>query len=229
MVGKNVFNVFVTVSDQLSRNKVVNKFCRVVGVGGVFIDAYVDFGFHLTIAVEEQLAGIEKYVTQFGVPSFKLLMHIRGEEGKYLGFSGIDDGFTYDFFVTDDNKGFKSSQDPIYGMGWYPVVYMSLSGTNYESVLVYDFADSFVLGTTHWCAERVTDESITKYKVGLTYIHKGEMHFSYSLDGTGYSGTGTTMQLYIKIYSDPAYMKTHGGSFGPDVVELAEQTVTLQS
>ena len=61
-------------------------------------DAYVDFGFHLTVAVEEQLADIEKYVTQFGVSSFKLMMSFRGEEGQYLGLSGIDDGIMYDLF-----------------------------------------------------------------------------------------------------------------------------------
>ena len=61
-------------------------------------DAYVDFGFHFTVAVEEQLAAIEKYITQFGVSSFKLLMSFRGEEGQYLGVSGIDDGFMYALF-----------------------------------------------------------------------------------------------------------------------------------
>jgi len=61
-------------------------------------DAYVDFGIHYTIAGEEQLAGIEKYVTQFGVPSFKLMMHFRGDEGRYMNVSGIDDGFIYAFF-----------------------------------------------------------------------------------------------------------------------------------
>lgn len=63
-------------------------------------DAYVDFGFHLTVAVEEQLADIEKYVTQFGVSSFKLMMQFRGEEGLYLGVGSIDDGFMYAFFET---------------------------------------------------------------------------------------------------------------------------------
>lgn len=61
-------------------------------------DAYVDFGFHFTLGAEEQLAAIEKYVTQFGVSSFKLLMTSRGEEGLYLGVSGIDDGFMYAYF-----------------------------------------------------------------------------------------------------------------------------------
>lgn len=143
--------------------------------------------------------------------------------------SGDTPQFTYDGFVSSDNTGFISSQDPIYSMGWYAVVYMKLSGTNYETVLTYGFDDSFVLGTTHWDAKRISDTDITKYKVGNNYVHKGEMHFQFSLDGTGYSGTGTTLQIYLKIYSDPAWMKSHGGNFGPDVVELAEHTITLQS
>lgn len=143
--------------------------------------------------------------------------------------SGVTPQFTYDFFVSSDNAGFISSEDPIYNMGWYAVVYMKLSGTNYETVLVYDFDDDFVLGTTHWSAKRIPDTDITKYKVGTKYIHEGEMHFQFSLDGTGYSGDGTTLQLYLKIYSDPAWMKTHGGNFGPDVVELAEHTITLKA
>lgn len=143
--------------------------------------------------------------------------------------SGTTPQFTYDLFVSADNTGFIASQDPIYSMGWYAVVYMSLSGTNYETVLAYDFYTQFELGTTRWCAEAIPDTDITKYKVGNTYIHKGEGHFSYSLDGTGYTGTGTTMQLYLKIYSDPSWMQSHGGNFGPDNVELAEHTVTLQS
>jgi len=61
-------------------------------------DAYIDFAFHFTIAVDEQLASIEKYMKQFGVSSFKLLMHFRGEEGSYLGVKGTDDGFLYAYF-----------------------------------------------------------------------------------------------------------------------------------
>jgi dihydropyrimidinase len=61
-------------------------------------ETYVDFGIHYTIAVEEQMASIDKYITQFGVPSFKLMMHFRGDEGRYMNVSGIDDGFIYAFF-----------------------------------------------------------------------------------------------------------------------------------
>lgn len=152
------------------------------------------------------------------------------DAGSYnFSATGDEPQFTYDMFVGSDNTGFKESHDPIYDMGWKAVVYMSLSGTNYETVLVYDFGDQFELGSTHWSASAIPATSITKYKVGNTYIHDGEGHFSFSLEGSGYSGNLTTMQLYLKIYSDPAYMKTHGANFGPDVVELAEHTVTLEA
>ncbi len=63
-------------------------------------EAYIDFGIHFTICMEEQLAGVEKYVKEYGVPSFKIMMHFRGEEGAYMGLGGIDDGFIYEFFKT---------------------------------------------------------------------------------------------------------------------------------
>lgn len=174
--------------------------------------------------------GLEAFTVCTGTDALRVGATSISDAGNYnFTASGVTPQFTYDFFVTSDNTGFISSQDPIYSMGYYAVVYMKLSGTNYETVLVYDFDSDYVLGTTHWCAKRISDDSITKYKVGTTYIHDGEMHFQYSLDGTGYSGTGTTMQLYLKIYSDPAYHESHGGSYGPEVVELSEHTVTLQS
>lgn len=57
--------------------------------------ARIDFGYHLVIATEEQLAGVPKYVSEYGVPSFKLFMNNRKGEGKRLGLPDIDDGFLY--------------------------------------------------------------------------------------------------------------------------------------
>lgn len=57
--------------------------------------ARIDFGYHLVIATEEQLASVPKYVTDYGVPSFKLFMNNRKGEGKRLGLPDIDDGFLY--------------------------------------------------------------------------------------------------------------------------------------
>ncbi len=55
--------------------------------------ARIDFGFHFIIASEAQLASVPRYIGEFGVPTAKLFMNIRGDEGKRLGLPGIDDGF----------------------------------------------------------------------------------------------------------------------------------------
>lgn len=53
----------------------------------------IDFGYHPIISTEAQLAGIRRYVEEFGAPSFKIFMNNRGGEGKRLGLPDIDDGF----------------------------------------------------------------------------------------------------------------------------------------
>lgn len=58
--------------------------------------AYVDFGFHFSTATETHLAEMESYIRQYGVTSFKYFMNFKGEEGRYMGLDGTDDGFFYD-------------------------------------------------------------------------------------------------------------------------------------
>ena len=53
----------------------------------------IDFGYHFIISTEEQLAGVPRYATEFGAPSFKIFMNNRGGEGARLGLPDIDDGF----------------------------------------------------------------------------------------------------------------------------------------
>jgi dihydroorotase-like cyclic amidohydrolase len=55
--------------------------------------ARIDFGFHFVIATDDQLAELPRYIAEFGVPTAKLFMNIRGDEGKRLGLPGTDDGF----------------------------------------------------------------------------------------------------------------------------------------
>jgi len=57
--------------------------------------ARIDFGYHFIIASEAQLASVPRYVSEYGVPTVKLFMNIRGDEGKRLGLPGIDDGFMF--------------------------------------------------------------------------------------------------------------------------------------
>lgn len=55
--------------------------------------ARIDFGYHLIISTEAQLADVPVYVRDLGVPSFKIFMNNRGGEGARLGLPDIDDGF----------------------------------------------------------------------------------------------------------------------------------------
>lgn len=57
--------------------------------------SHIDFGYHLIISTEEQLAQIPAYIADYGVPSFKIFMNNRGGEGQRLGLPDIDDAFLF--------------------------------------------------------------------------------------------------------------------------------------
>jgi dihydropyrimidinase len=61
--------------------------------------ARVDFGFHFVIATDAQLAELPEYIAA-GVPTAKLFMNIRGDEGARLGLPGTDDGFLFRLLET---------------------------------------------------------------------------------------------------------------------------------
>ena len=62
--------------------------------------ARVDFGIHLCLMKDEQLAEVARYEEEYGVSSFKFFMNFRGDEGRYFGVDPIDDGFLYDGFLS---------------------------------------------------------------------------------------------------------------------------------
>jgi len=57
--------------------------------------SHVDFGFHFSVANEGHLQEMDDYVREFGVNSFKYFMNFKGEEGRYLGLDGTDDGYLF--------------------------------------------------------------------------------------------------------------------------------------
>src|SRR5690606_29979405 len=57
--------------------------------------ALVDFGFQCSVTSERHLEEMSDYVSRFGVNSFKYFMNFKGEEGRYLGLDGTDDGYFY--------------------------------------------------------------------------------------------------------------------------------------
>ena len=57
---------------------------------------HVDYGFHFSAANELHIRELGEYISGYGVTSFKYFMNFKGEEGRYLGLDGTDDGFFYD-------------------------------------------------------------------------------------------------------------------------------------
>ena len=58
--------------------------------------AHVDFGFHFSTANELHIKELGEYVRDYGVTSFKYFMNFKGEEGRYLGLDGTDDGYFWE-------------------------------------------------------------------------------------------------------------------------------------
>jgi dihydropyrimidinase len=48
---------------------------------------------------------MEKYVREYGVTSFKYFMNFKGEEGRYMGLDGTDDGYFHDLLVESARIG----------------------------------------------------------------------------------------------------------------------------
>lgn len=59
----------------------------------------VDYGFHFSTANELHIQELASYVKDYGVTSFKYFMNFKGEEGRYLGLDGTDDGYLYDLLA----------------------------------------------------------------------------------------------------------------------------------
>ena len=65
----------------------------------------VDYGFHFSTANELHIKELGKYVSDYGVTSFKYFMNFKGEEGRYLGLDGTDDGFFWDLLSESARVG----------------------------------------------------------------------------------------------------------------------------
>jgi dihydropyrimidinase len=56
----------------------------------------VDYGFHFCAANEVHIRELAQYVERYGVTSFKFFMNFKGDEGRYMGLDGTDDGYFFD-------------------------------------------------------------------------------------------------------------------------------------
>ncbi len=157
------------------------------------------------------------------------------DSGEYNGTTNGDTPtFSYKVVNTgSDNTGMMTSYDPVYREGWTTQLYVTFSGTGYETILPYGFSSDFTLGTTHYVAQPVDVNAMTKWKIGNNYVagYDGVKSYTWSLDMTGYpaGSSGVTMQLYLYSYTDPAWVQAHGGNYGTSAYQLDEITVTIKS
>lgn len=154
------------------------------------------------------------------------------DSGTYdISIDGNDPHLIYSIVNTgNDNTGLMTSYDPLYGQNWNIEFYVTFSGTDYEKCIPYGFSYDFTLGTTHYVGVSADAYKLTKHKVGNTYKSMGTQDVSFWVDTTGCGGSASvTMQLYVYAYADHAYAQNHGGSFGPEAVQLDEVTVTIQA
>ncbi len=66
---------------------------------------HVDYGFHFSTANELHIEELGRYIADYGVTSFKYFMNFKGEEGRYLGLDGTDDGFFFDLLAKSSTVG----------------------------------------------------------------------------------------------------------------------------
>lgn len=57
--------------------------------------SYIDYGYHFGITDHSHVDGIDRFVDEFGVSSFKLYLMYKGAAGAAQGFTEIDDGLLF--------------------------------------------------------------------------------------------------------------------------------------
>ena len=134
---------------------------------------------------------------------------------------------TYSMYETTDNCGYPSFHDTIYNVDLRPMIWATLSGGQYDQISLSGFDGSFAKGSTQYYYKYITDNDISKYKVGNDYVYPGANAFSFSWNAVGFANTTTTettLQLWFKVYSSADYMQQYG-AYGPYSFTGSEQTV----
>lgn len=146
--------------------------------------------------------------------------------------SGNTDQIQFNWNLPTDDEGFISSIDERYTVNengllrplkWNAVLYAKVYGTNYEYVDLGDSWDgSFTLGTAKFYYKVLADVEVQKDAEGSGYAVdvtgrqiNGAGSFSFSIDGTSYSGDAADIELSLYVKSDPFYYMNKGNT-GPD-------------
>jgi len=138
--------------------------------------------------------------------------------------------WTYSWYTTTDNTGYPSFHDPLYNIEVGPVLWAVVSGTGYDTVNLNGWDGSFEKGSSMYYYHVLTQDQVSKQKVGNTYTLPGANSFSFGFNAIGYSNATTsytTVQLNLEMYSSPSYMQQFG-AYGPYNFIGPEQTVYLE-
>ena len=57
--------------------------------------SYVDYGLHVCPCTPQHLEDLPRYMSEYGISSYKYFTSFRGSEGHYLGIQGTDDSYLY--------------------------------------------------------------------------------------------------------------------------------------
>jgi hypothetical protein len=121
---------------------------------------------------------------------------------------------TNSWYVSAANTGFLTSHDAIYNTDNKAVFWTVVSGTGYTSITLSGFDGKITRGTTDYYYKVIDPQTISSYKVGNNYVLPGTGSFTFGYTAIGYTGSAATIQNYIELYSDPAYLQSYG-TYGP--------------
>jgi hypothetical protein len=127
-----------------------------------------------------------------------------------------------------DNTGILESYDPVYAQQWG--VWITGTITN-SSIIVTGVDYQFTVGTVTYFADKISASELSLWKVGPSYMpgFTGTASVSFGLDLTGYTTSDATMQITAYAYADPSYAMSHAGNYGTAKLEIAEQTITIET
>ncbi|MFC1754230.1 hypothetical protein ACFL96_12715 [Thermoproteota archaeon] len=121
-----------------------------------------------------------------------------------------------------DNKGFLSSYDPIEKYWLHTYLHVTVNGTGYETVVLTNLDHKVQLGSTMHYAEDLSDDGLTKWKVGSNYKDgfQGETSVSFTASLTGYNATSANLAIQVVTFGNWENYRENS-SWGTDAVEIA--------
>ena len=121
---------------------------------------------------------------------------------------------------------YSTNRLKIYGIDMQSVLWVTLTGSGYETVSLTGFDGGFEKGSTMYYYKVLADSQLQKHKVGNTYVNPGAGAFTFTYNAVGYTANATVLQVYLEIYSNAGYMQQYG-AYGPYAFAGAETTVEL--